>query len=329
MPTPILICDDSGMARKQMARALPSNWNVTISYAGNGAEALQAIKTGKGEILFLDLNMPVMDGYEVLQAIREQDLGCMVIVVSGDIQPEAYRRVKQLGALEFISKPVHPEQIESILTKYGVDIQSSQQLQLEDMEVDLFDCYREVVNVAMGRAGDLLARLLDAFVILPIPNINMLEASELHMALHQIEQRDSVSAVSQGLIGSGIAGEALLIFNESSFSDMAELMKYQGNIDSAAEIELLMDISCVLIGACLKGIADQLDVTFSQSHPTILGNHVSISDIVKQNGKRWKKILAMEIPYSIENRQINCELLLLFTEDSVDALNQRISYINE
>ena len=89
-----------------------------------------------------------------------------------------------------------------------------------------------------------------------------------------------------------------------------------------------MDISCVLIGACIKGIADQLDVTFSQGHPVILGQHVHISDVLKQNQNRWNKILAIEIPYSIENKRINCELLLLFTEDSVDALNDRISYVN-
>ncbi len=329
MSTPILICDDSSLARKQMARALPAHWDATISYAANGCDALNAIKQGEAEILFLDLNMPVMDGYQVLQEIREQDLGTMVIVVSGDVQPEAYKRVKDLGALEFIRKPVNAGDIEAILRKYGIDIESSKQLQYDDIELDELDCYKEVINVAMGRAGELLARLLDAFVVLPIPNVNMLEASELHMALHQIEQRESVTAVCQGLIGSGIAGEALLIFNESSFTDIAELMKYQGPIDETAELELLMDISCILIGACVNGIADQLDITFSQSHPTILGTHILVSDILKQNRKRWNKILAIEIPYSIENRKISCELLLLFTEDSIEALNERMSYLSE
>ncbi len=328
MPTPILICDDSSLARKQMARSLPSHWDVEVHFATNGEEGVAAIKEGKGEILFLDLNMPAMDGYEVLQAIREQDLATMVIVVSGDIQPEAYKRVMSLGALGFTKKPVEPEQIENILTQFGISIESEKELVVEDIEVDAMDTYQEVVNIAMGRAGDLLARLLNAFVILPVPNVNMLEVSELRMALQQIEDRDSVSAVCQGLIGAGIAGEAMLIFNESSFTDIAELMKYKGTIDETAQLELLMDISCILIGACLKGIADQLDITFSQSHPVILGQHVCVNEVLKHNEKRWNKILAIEIPYRIENKRINCELLLLFTEDSIDALNDRISYIH-
>jgi chemotaxis protein CheY-P-specific phosphatase CheC len=317
------------MARKQMARSLPPHWDVSVTFAAHGREALEAIKAGKGEILFLDLNMPVMDGYEVLQAIRQDDLDTMVIVVSGDVQPEAYRRVMDLGALGFLSKPVASEQIESILTEFGITFESEQALQLEEITVDNLDGCREVVNIAMGRAGDLLARLLGAFVILPIPNINQMEKSDLQMALQQIEKRESVSAVCQGLIGAGIAGEAILIFNESSISDMAELMRYQGEIDDAVKLELLMDISCILISASLKGIADQLDINFSLSHPSILGTHIKISDILVQQAKHWNKILAIEIPYRIENREINCELLLLFTEDSIDALNHRISYLSE
>jgi chemotaxis protein CheY-P-specific phosphatase CheC len=329
MTTPILICDDSNMARKQMARSLPSHWDVLVNFAADGREAIEAIKQGKGEILFLDLNMPVMDGYEVLQAIREYDLNTMVIVVSGDVQPEAHRRVMGLGALGFINKPVQSEQIESILTDFGITFESEKQLQLESIAVDMLDGCREVVNIAMGRAGDLLARLLDAFVILPIPNINTMDKSDLQMTLQQIEKRESVSAVCQGLIGAGIAGEAMLIFNESSFTDIAELMKYRGEVDDAVKLELLMDISCILISASLKGIADQLDINFSLSHPSILGIHINISDILKQQTQHWDEILAIEIPYRIENREINCELLLLFTEDSMDALNDRISYLSE
>ena len=70
MTTTIIICDDSSMARKQMARALPENWDVDICYANNGFEGLKAINDTQAEIMFLDLNMPEMDGYEVLQAIR-------------------------------------------------------------------------------------------------------------------------------------------------------------------------------------------------------------------------------------------------------------------
>jgi len=120
MATPILICDDSSFARKQMARALPKEWDVSITYATNGEEGVKAIREGKGEVVFLDLTMPVMDGYGALEIIKAEDLPAMVVVVSGDIQPEAMARVKKLGAMDFIKKPIDEAKITQVLTQFGI-----------------------------------------------------------------------------------------------------------------------------------------------------------------------------------------------------------------
>jgi len=194
---------------------------------------------------------------------------------------------------------------------------------------DSRDCLQEVSNVAMGRAADLLARLLDVYVILPIPNVNLLEIAELHMALSSLEESESVSAVCQGFIGSNISGEALLIFNDASFDDIADLTHFKGLIDKNIELELLMDISNILIGACLQGVSEQLDVKFSQGQPVVLGQHIKVPELISSAKKRWKQTLAIEINYTIENRNINCDLLLLFTEDSLSVLNNKIDYLME
>jgi two-component system, chemotaxis family, chemotaxis protein CheY len=120
MAIPLLICDDSSMARKQVAKSLPAGWEVDITFATNGKEALVAIQEGKGEMMFLDLTMPEMDGFEVLENIRRQDLKSVVIVISGDIQPQARDRVMALGALDFIKKPVSVEKLTETLEKFGL-----------------------------------------------------------------------------------------------------------------------------------------------------------------------------------------------------------------
>lgn len=122
MPTPILVVDDSPMARKMLIKALPPSWDVEISQAGNGVEALEAYRAGKADIMFLDLTMPVLDGYGVLEALQQENLNSFVIVVSADIQPIAQERVHQLGAIAFVKKPVVPEEILSVLKKYGVEL---------------------------------------------------------------------------------------------------------------------------------------------------------------------------------------------------------------
>ena len=108
------------MARKMLQRALPAEWDIDITHAANGNEAMAAYRAGKAEIMFLDLTMPDMDGYQVLEALRQESLNTFVIVVSADVQPLAQERVRKLGAIGFICKPVTPEKILPLLQQYGV-----------------------------------------------------------------------------------------------------------------------------------------------------------------------------------------------------------------
>ena len=197
------------------------------------------------------------------------------------------------------------------------------------LDEDLRDSLRELSNIAVGRAADLLARLLNTFVIMPIPAVNLLERSELSMALSSVQGTHSVSAVCQGFTGSKIAGEALLIFNDASFTDMAELTHFEGEITEQIELELLMDISNILIGACLKGLAEQLDINFSQGQPFLLGQHINIDELLGRNPSGWQRLLTIELPYKLEGRLVNCDLLLLFTNDSLAVLRDKVAYMLE
>jgi CheY-like chemotaxis protein len=120
MPLPIVIADDSLLARKVLTKALPPDWDVDVSYAANGREALGLYREGKASVMFLDLTMPDMTGYQVLEALQHEDLNTFVIVVSADVQPMAQSRVRALGAAAFIAKPVTPEAVLPILKEYGL-----------------------------------------------------------------------------------------------------------------------------------------------------------------------------------------------------------------
>ncbi len=342
MVAAVLICDDSNLARKQMAKALPAEWQQNIQFAGHGGEALDILRRQPIDLLFLDLNMPILDGYQVLAAIQQQQINVKTIVVSGDIQPEARERVLSYGALDFIKKPVDQQKLNHVLGLVEQKtIQQQEEAKNEPQKTavkstssfvlsnELRDVFQELTNVAMGQAGDLLARLLKVFVKLPIPNVNVIEVSELHMAIASVEQKENTSAVCQGFIGGGVAGEALLILNDSSFVDIARLMQYDGELTSKVELELLMDIANILIGAVLKGLAEQIDMSFSQGHPVVLGQHAPVSELIKANARRWRRTLAIEISYGIENYNISCDLLLLFTEDSIKTLNYKVEFLLE
>jgi chemotaxis protein CheY-P-specific phosphatase CheC len=336
MTTAVLICDDSNLARKQLARILPQEWQANLFFAGHGGEALDTLLNRRIDWLFLDLNMPVMDGYQVLAELAKHNLKLNVVVVSGDVQPEAFERVKSLGALDFIRKPVDAQKIQQLMQQFAVNVTAPVAVTATktaqpsaELSAEMRDVLQELTNVAMGQAGNLLARLLNVFVKLPIPNVNLIEVSELHMALASVENESTTSAVCQGFIGGGVSGEALLILTDSSFKDVARLMNYQGELTVKIELELLMDIANILIGAVLKGLAEQIDMSFSQGHPIVLGQHAPVSEMIKANAKRWRKTLAIELSYGIENYNISCDLLLLFTEDSLKTLNYKVAFLLE
>jgi len=121
MTVSILIVDDSAVSRSIVIRCLPPGWDVAITQAGNGSEALAALGEKPHAVVLLDLNMPVMDGYQFLEAIHGSALAMpIVIVLSGDVQPKAQARVKQLGARAFVKKPVRPQSVLDALHECGV-----------------------------------------------------------------------------------------------------------------------------------------------------------------------------------------------------------------
>ncbi len=327
----VLICDDSMVARKQVAKSLPQDWDVAIHFAKHGEEAVRAIESGKGQLLFLDLNMPVMDGYETLKAVQSKQLETKVIVISGDIQPTARERVFALGALDFIEKPVSPKDMFSMLVKHHFieDEAKSSQMDASSLDPAIRDCYQEVTNIAMGQAGDHLARLMNVFVKLPIPNVNLIEVSELHMMLSDIEQKDSVSGICQGFLGAGVSGEALFILSDSSFGDVAKILNIDEDMDDHVQLEMLMDAANILIGTCLRGLAIQLDLNFSQGHPIVLGQHLNVTDLISNNKAKWRRTLAIELSYGLEGYDVQCDLVLLFTEESMKVMNYKLSHMLE
>ncbi|WP_432698526.1 response regulator [Marinobacterium sp. YM272] len=332
-PIPVVICDDSPLARKQMIRAL-SPWNLDITQVSHGLEALEAVRAGKGHLLFLDLNMPIMDGYQCLERIRSQDLPGLVVVVSGDIQEEARKRVMALGAIGFIRKPINTQNLHDALAAYGIlneleelpEETETRPANLSGETLALQDYYQELSNVAMGQAAEKLARLQGAFIEIPVPRVRLIDGEEIAEMLDdlRIDSRRT-ETLCQGFLGPGIAGEAILTFDRHSLEDMSRLMQVNEEPTPSLRREMLMSVANVLISAYLVSLGDQLDVRFSQSPPVILGTHYHMPSAAHL--KEVRTSLSIEVGYRLEGYDISSKLLLLFTEDSLQTLNERTRYL--
>ena len=113
-----LVIDDNRQTADALCQML-SLLEVDATAAYGPRDALLSLRENPVDIIFLDINMPGLDGFEVLAFLRrEPDLREVpVVVVTSDDQPETARRVRETGALKMMLKPASVEGLEKVLTQ--------------------------------------------------------------------------------------------------------------------------------------------------------------------------------------------------------------------
>jgi signal transduction histidine kinase/ActR/RegA family two-component response regulator len=117
----ILLVEDHHVTRNAMAQLLTA-YGAIITETRNGREALHQISHGSHQVMLLDLNLPDIDGSEILKSLRRSkpvELEC-ILVVSGDVRPARIEEVKRLGAADLISKPLSIDRILEALEARGI-----------------------------------------------------------------------------------------------------------------------------------------------------------------------------------------------------------------
>ena len=115
----ILICDDSILARKQLADVIKKfNDKVDIIQGRNGAEAVDLYKSNSPVLVFLAIVMPEKDGIQAVREIMEDDEDANIIIVSSVGTQNQLKAAIEAGARDFIQKPFSEQSIEKILKSY-------------------------------------------------------------------------------------------------------------------------------------------------------------------------------------------------------------------
>ncbi len=112
----VLLVEDHDVARETISELLRGA-GAAVRAAGSGREALTLLREGEYDALLLDLNLPDMDGSEILRSLHHQRPPALkrVLVVTGDARPARVREAAELGADGVISKPVSLAVIRSAL----------------------------------------------------------------------------------------------------------------------------------------------------------------------------------------------------------------------
>lgn len=117
--TRILIADDDPMVREAVAKILAMFGNQVVT-AASGAEAVAKLDP-ELDVIILDINMPGMDGFEALGLINQCDLGIPVIFLTGAGSMEYAVKAVNLGAYDFITKPIEDLELFNIKIKRAVE----------------------------------------------------------------------------------------------------------------------------------------------------------------------------------------------------------------
>ena len=106
----VLITDDAAFTRRMIRKAFKDTDHVILE-ASNGKECLEMLDTHSPDCLILDLLMPELDGFGVLEALKKRGSKLPVIVLSADIQDSVRQQCLELGAVKMLKKPPKGAQI--------------------------------------------------------------------------------------------------------------------------------------------------------------------------------------------------------------------------
>ena len=111
----ILVVDDEPAVLETLEFILDKDFKVLT--AKSGKEALEKINQGSIDLVFLDINLPDMDGMEVLQKIKETDENLLVIMATATEKARTVVQALQMGACNYLAKPFDVEEVVAVAKK--------------------------------------------------------------------------------------------------------------------------------------------------------------------------------------------------------------------
>jgi DNA-binding response OmpR family regulator len=112
----VLLADDDRLLTQLLSTKLRSK-GVEVSVAHDAMQAFMSALRTQPDVIVLDVQMPGGTGLEALRKLKAstKTSGIPVVVLSGSVEPEASVAIKQLGAVEFLLKPVDPDALHQVL----------------------------------------------------------------------------------------------------------------------------------------------------------------------------------------------------------------------
>ncbi len=111
LDTPILLVEDNPM-NVMVAKTYLQRWGATVDVATNGLEALETFNSMKHKLVLIDLQMPVMDGFEAARIMRERGVTIPIIAFTANVATDVLEDTRAIGIDDVVVKPFLPEDLQ-------------------------------------------------------------------------------------------------------------------------------------------------------------------------------------------------------------------------
>jgi len=117
LPLDVLLVEDNQI-NVMVASKFLNKWGASVTVAANGIEAIEAISTRNFHVVLMDLQMPVMDGFEAAEEIRKKNNLTPIIALTASALPEEQKKIRNSGMNDYIIKPFDPGELLKKLRHY-------------------------------------------------------------------------------------------------------------------------------------------------------------------------------------------------------------------
>ncbi|HEX6086767.1 MAG TPA: LytTR family DNA-binding domain-containing protein [Thermoanaerobaculia bacterium] len=189
MPITALLVDDEPLARKRMQKLLRAYEDVAVTgEAGNGEEALRFIAERRPQVVFLDVQMPVLDGFEVVRRIEASPRPLIVFVTAYERYAlDAFRA----SAVQYLVKPVTRESLDLAMTRVRELVAVRSDVEMNRFLAKLQQRTEFMQHVAVKSKGELR--------LVPVDRIDWFESAGNYVRLHVGSERFLLRQTMSGL----------------------------------------------------------------------------------------------------------------------------------
>jgi len=232
----VVIVDDEAVARRRIRRLLACESDVVVAgECGDGQSAVQAIARDMADVVFLDVQMPELDGFEVVQSIAAADRPSIVFITAFD---RYALRAFDVHAVDYLLKPFTRERFHLALARVRERrAKRHDDRRLSALLADLRSAHRYASRVAV--------RVSDKYVVVNWRDVDWIQAADNYVSLHvgarEFLLRETLASIEQQL-----DPERFVRIHRSAIVQLDRIVELRPATHGDVEVMLRNGVSLVL-----------------------------------------------------------------------------------